>query len=308
MNHCQATENNRKINGDGTLYSCGGSKSSRNVERSGIESGNPVKEEIRAEHLTKVYTMREKKGLFRRGSKRKVTAVRDLSLTIPRGKIIGLLGINGAGKTTTIRMLSSVLIPTSGSLTLDGVDMVKNPMWVKERINVITGGELNLYWRLTAEENLAYFGSLYGLSKKEVQERSRRLLEMVGLTEAAKTPVERYSKGMKQRLQIARGLINDPEYLFLDEPTLGLDIVIAEEIRKVILALAKRDNRGILLTTHYIREAEELCDEIYILDKGICIAHGTREELAEKLHREPKMVLQEPGLEDILKEIIEKNV
>lgn len=176
-----------------------------------------------------------------------------------------------------------------------------------ERINVISGGERNLYWRLTATENLQYFGSLYGLSGKELSERIRALLELVGITEAADTPVERYSKGMKQRLQIARGLINDPEYIFLDEPTLGLDIVIAKEIRKVVSELAEKENKGVLLTTHYISEAEELCDYIYVLDKGEIIAEGTKESLKELFVFKPKMVMQEPGLEDILLKIIQRS-
>ena len=143
-----------------------------------------------------------------------------------------------------------------------------------------------------------------GMNIQELKEKIARLLKLVGLEEVADIPVERYSKGMKQRLQIARGLINDPEYIFLDEPTLGLDIVIAKEIRKVIHELAKKDDKGILLTTHYISEAEELCDYIYILDNGKIIAQGTKEELKELFNCKPKVVLQEPGLEEILMKII----
>ena len=183
---------------------------------------------IQAEHLSKTYVLKEKSHLFGKKKVRQIPAVRDISLEIPKGKITGVLGINGAGKTTTIRMLASLITPTSGSLTMDGVDAVKNHLWVKERINMISGGERNLYWRLTAQENLRYFGSLYGIGKKELEERIGELLKTVGLEEAKDIPVERYSKGMKQRLQIARGLINEPEYLFLDEPTLGLDILIAK--------------------------------------------------------------------------------
>lgn len=259
---------------------------------------------IRAEHLHKTYSIRDT-GLAGFWHVRKqVTAVDDLSITIPKGKITGLLGVNGAGKTTTIRMLSSILQPTSGQIHCNGVDIVKNPMWMKARINVITGGERNLYWRLTAKENLDYFGALYGVPGKERKARIQELLSLVKLSDAANIPVERYSKGMKQRLQVARGLINDPEYLFLDEPTLGLDIVIASEIRGMIRELAANQNRGILLTTHIIQEAEELCDVIYVMDHGKLIAEGSKEELASFLDREPKMVLQEPGLEEILLEIL----
>ncbi len=267
---------------------------------------------IIAQHLVKDYILKEKikekSGLFGRKQKRVIHAVKDISLEIPQEKIIGVLGINGAGKTTTIRMLASIIAPTSGSLTMNGVDAVKNHLWIKERINVISGGERNLYWRLTAKENLRYFGSLYGLSGVDLDKRIAYLLRTVGLEEAANVPVERYSKGMKQRLQIARGLINDPIYLFMDEPTLGLDIVIAKEIRNLVSDLAHKEGRGILLTTHYISEAEELCDYIYILDKGRIIAEGTKEQLKGLLAYEPKVVtsVQEPSLEETLIEIINR--
>lgn len=262
---------------------------------------------IQADHLSKTYVLKEKSHLFGKKKVRQISAVRDISLEIPKGKITGVLGINGAGKTTTIRMLASLITPTSGSLTMDGVDAVKNHLWVKERINMISGGERNLYWRLTAQENLRYFGSLYGIGKKELEERIGELLKTVGLEEAKDIPVERYSKGMKQRLQIARGLINEPEYLFLDEPTLGLDILIAKEIRELIHSLAKERGKGILLTTHYISEAEELCDYIYVLDQGQIIARGTKEELKEIFKVKPRMVVQEMSLEEVLMKIIKRS-
>lgn len=262
---------------------------------------------IQAEHLSKTYVLKEKSHLFGKKKVRQISAVSDISLEIPKGKITGVLGINGAGKTTTIRMLASLITPTSGSLTMDGVDAVKNHLWVKERINMISGGERNLYWRLTAQENLRYFGSLYGIGKKELEERIGELLKTVGLEEAKDIPVERYSKGMKQRLQIARGLINEPEYLFLDEPTLGLDILIAKEIRELIHSLAKERGKGILLTTHYISEAEELCDYIYVLDQGQIIARGTKEELKEIFKVKPRMVVQEMSLEEVLMMIIKRS-
>ena len=281
----------------------------------GAVKGRPEDQNARkiiAQHLVKDYILKEKikekSGLFGRKQKKVIHAVKDISLEIPQEKIIGVLGINGAGKTTTIRMLASVIAPTSGSLTMNGVDAVKNHLWIKERINVISGGERNLYWRLTAKENLRYFGSLYGLSGDDLDKRITYLLRTVGLEEAANVPVERYSKGMKQRLQIARGLINDPIYLFMDEPTLGLDIVIAKEIRNLVSDLAHKEGRGILLTTHYISEAEELCDYIYILDKGRIIAEGTKEQLKGLLAYEPKVVtsVQEPSLEETLIEIINR--
>lgn len=259
-------------------------------------------QKIVANNLEKDFIIKEKKGRFFQKKKRVVHAVKGISLEIPKGKIIGLLGINGAGKTTTIRMLSSVITPTRGTLTMNGKDAVQDHMWVKGRINVITGGERNLYWRLNAVENLEYFGSLYGIGRQECKRRARELLKQVGLEDAAKIPVERYSKGMKQRLQVARGLINNPEYIFLDEPTLGLDIVIAKEIRNLVYRLAKEENRGVLLTTHYISEAEELCDEIYVLDKGEMIANGTKQELKELFACPQKLIIYTNGLTKMCEE------
>ena len=262
---------------------------------------------IEAKHLVKDYVLKERVGFLKPKKTKVIHAVKDISIEIPKGRIVGVLGINGAGKTTTIRMLASLIIPTQGSVTMNGVDAIKNHLWVKERINLISGGERNLYWRLTAKENLEYFGSLYGLSGNVLKDRIKELLKLVELEETADIPVERYSKGMKQRLQIARGLINDPEYIFLDEPTLGLDIMIAKEIRELIRGLAVKKNKGILLTTHYISEAEELCDYIYVLDKGEVIAEGTKEELRSLLSVKPKMVLKEAGLEEVMMTIIEKS-
>ncbi|WP_020429348.1 ABC transporter ATP-binding protein, partial [Paenibacillus riograndensis] len=180
---------------------------------------------IQMNEVTKIYETKNRLGLFR-AETRTVTAVQSLTLSIAKGEIVGLLGLNGAGKTTTIRMLSTLLDPTSGSIEIDGMPMADNRRTVQQKVNMIAGGERMLYWRLTGRENLQYFGRLYGLNAAEIRSLSDLLLAEVGLTEAADQPVEQYSKGMKQRLQIARGLINDPEYLFLDEPTLGLDAPI----------------------------------------------------------------------------------
>jgi len=236
---------------------------------------------VQSDRLCKVYRVKEKKGLFKPASIKEVVAAKDLSLTIEPGHIVGLLGVNGAGKTTTIRMLAGILEPTSGTFTIDGIDGVKHPREIKKKVNVITGGERNIYWRLTARENLEYFGALYGVPKALLKERIAALIDLVGLDDSADVPVEKYSKGMKQRLQIARGLINDPQYLFLDEPTLGLDIAIAKELRAYVRDLAKEHERGILLTTHYITEVEELCDTVYLINEGRVIKTGSPRELIQ---------------------------
>ncbi|MGR3765961.1 ABC transporter ATP-binding protein [Rossellomorea sp. NS-SX7] len=234
--------------------------------------------------VTKIYESKNKLGWFRSEKKQKV-AVENLSIKLYPGEIIGLLGLNGAGKTTTIKMISTLLEPTSGSITIDGLDTVKNRQSILEKINMIAGGERMLYWRLTGRENLMYFGRLYGLAEKEIISRSEVLLEEMGLKDAADTPVENYSKGMKQRLQIARGLINDPDYLLMDEPTLGLDAPIARQLRKTVKRLAVESGKGILLTSHYLQEVEELCDRVYVIDKGELIMCATPSEVVKKAAR-----------------------
>ncbi|MDR0879506.1 MAG: ABC transporter ATP-binding protein [Clostridioides sp.] len=185
-----------------------------------------------------MYTAKAKKGIFGRADIRKKVAVDDISIEIKKGHITGLLGLNGAGKTTTIKMLTTLLAPTSGIIEIDYVDIIKDKLYARNKINLIMGGERGVYWRLTERENLRYFGSLYKINPKELDRRIEETLEVVGLQKAADIVVEKYSKGMKQRLQIARGLINNSEYLFFDEPTLGLDIVIAKELRNHIRKLA----------------------------------------------------------------------
>jgi ABC-type transport system involved in cytochrome c biogenesis ATPase subunit len=168
---------------------------------------------IIAEAVTKVYSNRKRQGWFRSVREEKV-AVKDVSFRLPPGQVTGLLGLNGAGKTTTIKMLSTLLLPTAGRITVDGLDMQQHTTAIRKRVNMIAGGERMVYWRLTGRENLWYFAQLYDVEPRGLKERIDYLLQLVGLEDAADTVVERYSKGMKQRLQIARGLINDPTYLF----------------------------------------------------------------------------------------------
>lgn len=221
-------------------------------------------------NLRKVYKTKEKE----------LVAVDNLNMQVEQGKITGLLGMNGAGKTTTIKMLTTLLKPTSGKVMYDGIDAEDNIEDVKRKINVISGGERGLYDRLTGMENMDYFGALYGVKDRVFKEA---LLSKVGLENAVNQPVEQYSKGMKQRLKIAKGLLNNPDYLFLDEPTIGLDIMVAHDFRDSINKMAHEDHKGVVLTTHYIAEAEELCDYLYIIDKGKCIASGTIQEVRNLL-------------------------
>lgn len=239
---------------------------------------------IEANNLKKVYETKTSKGIFK-NEKVKLEAVKDVSIRIKEGEIVGLLGINGAGKTTTIKMLTTLLSPTSGEYFLDNIDAVKNPRAIKYKINMIAGGERMIYWRLTAYENLWYYGQLYGIPNDILEKRIEELLKLVGLYENKDKKVEEFSKGMKQRLQIARGLINDPSYIFMDEPTLGLDAVVSKELRTHVKSLAKEKGKGILLTSHYMEEVEELADYIYVLDKGMIIRQGTSKELSKQVFK-----------------------
>ncbi len=235
---------------------------------------------IQTINLSKTYAIKKKEKFFKNHVEYK-QAVKNLNLEIHEGKIVGVLGVNGAGKTTTIKMLATLLEPTSGEIRLDNLQYTKqNRQKIKAKINLISGGERSLYWRLTGRENLEYFGSLYSIDN--LKDRIDECLEIVGLSDSANQLVETYSKGMKQRLQIARGIINKPKYLFMDEPTLGLDVAVARNLREYIKKLAKEENTAVILSTHYMREAEELCDYIYVIDHGENVAEGTVTDLKKK--------------------------
>jgi ABC-2 type transport system ATP-binding protein len=216
-------------------------------------------------------------GVFRRKIK-EVIAVDDISFDVQPGELFGLLGPNGAGKTTTVKMLTTLLIPTSGTARVLGYDVVKQADAIRPRIGFIFGGERGLYWRLSGVDNLRYFASLYHVDPAVTNKRIPYLLELVGLSDRGQEKVEGYSRGMKQRLHVARTLLHDPEVLFLDEPTIGLDPVGARELRGVIRNL-QAENKTILLTTHYMFEADALCQRIAVIDQGRIIALDTPEAL-----------------------------
>jgi ABC-2 type transport system ATP-binding protein len=226
---------------------------------------------IEARHLYRTY--RTTTGMFRRRTV-EVEAVRGVSFEVEAGELFGLLGPNGAGKTTTIKMLITLLIPTQGSARVLGWDVVEQAHEVRRRVGYVFGGERGLYDRLSGLDNLRYFAELYGVAPREQRTRIADLLELVGLAGRERERVEGYSRGMRQRLHIARGLVHDPEVLFLDEPTLGLDPVGARELRALVAQLA-RGGKTILLTTHYMFEADALCDRIAVIDNGRIVATGT---------------------------------
>ena len=216
-------------------------------------------------------------GVVRR-TRKEVDAVRGISFAIEPGELFGLLGPNGAGKTTTIKMLITLLLPTSGSATVLGLDVVKDLRAVRGRIGYVFGGDRGLYERLSGLDNLRYFSELYGVPPREQKRRIGELLELVDLTGRETERVEGYSRGMRQRLHIARGLLHDPDVLFLDEPSIGIDPVGARALRATIGALTGQ-GKTVLLTTHYMFEADELCDRIAVIRAGEIVAQGTPAEL-----------------------------
>ena len=226
---------------------------------------------IVAEHLCKVFNVT--KGILHR-TKTQVVAVKDISFEVDYGELFGVVGPNGAGKTTTIKMLTTMLIPTSGKAFVLGYDAEKDITRVRERIGIVLGGERGLYTRVSAVENLNYFADLYGVPKNVRDKRVKELLDFMGLSDRAHDRVETFSKGMKQRLHLARGLINDPDIVFLDEPTVGLDPEISIETRRMVKELAEK-GKTILLTTHYMFEADELCRRVAVIRNGEIVALDT---------------------------------
>ena len=236
----------------------------------------PVVQAVDVQEIRRVFTPRKREP---------VTALDGVSLTIPTGEVHGLLGPNGAGKTTLVKILSTVLLPTDGRAFVGGHDVVAETKAVRPLIGIVSfGGERGLYTRLSARQNLEYWGALYRLSGPQIKDRSTMLLDRVGLTDRADQRVEEYSRGMKQRLHLARGLMGDARVLFLDEPTTGMDPLAAREFRTLIGEL-KGEGRTILLTTHDMVEAETVCDRVTLIDRGRILATETPRTLGSLISR-----------------------
>ena len=219
---------------------------------------------IFTQNLRRVYQTTT--GVIRR-KRKEIVALDGVDLSIEKGELFGLLGPNGAGKTTITRILATVLLPTSGLAQVFGLDIVKGVKQIRPRIGLVFGGERGLYWRLSGRDNLQYFADLYNVPPEVAKKRIPELLELVGLADRANERIEGYSRGMKQRLHIARGLIHDPELFFLDEPTIGLDPLAARDLREVIRGLHQA-GKTILLTSHYMFEVDALCGRVAVLNKG----------------------------------------
>jgi len=219
------------------------------------------------------------------------SAVDGIDLRVETGEIFGLLGPNGAGKTTTMKMLATLLIPTSGSIRVLGIDPLERPRDVRARLGAMLSGERSLYWKLTARENLEYFAALYHVSPNQTRARIERALAAVNLSDRADDYVERYSTGMRQRLALARALLPDPPLVILDEPTVGLDPQASRDLRDRVREL-RAQGRTVLLTTHYMEEADQLCDRVAIIDHGRIVALDTPAALKRTIRAEEVVHLE----------------
>ncbi|NUR05220.1 MAG: ABC transporter ATP-binding protein [Streptomyces sp.] len=221
-------------------------------------------------------------------------AVRPTTLSVPWGQVIGLLGPNGAGKTTIIKMISGLITPTAGTVRLGGYDIARQRAQAVQRIGAVLEGSRNVYWPLSAWENLLYFGRLKGLRGAEIKPRAERLLTELGLWERRHQPVGSYSRGMQQKVAVSAALITDPPVILLDEPTLGLDVEAARTFKDWIVHLAREEGKTILLTTHQLEEAQELSDRIAVIKSGRIIADLPTAELLSR-HAENRYEIRVAG-------------
>jgi len=264
--------------------------------------GNSDAYSIQTVDLTKVFAKKRHRGILgflkknaekekskSQGSEAVTIALDHVNLKIRAGELFGLLGPNGAGKTTLVKCLSTILIPDEGTAIVNGYDAMKETTMVRASIGLVVGGERTLYWKLTARDNLMYFAALYKMPRQEARERVNELLEMMGLLDRADERLEDYSTGMRQKVAVARALLHNPPVLLLDEPTLGLDPTFSRQIRNQIRELCKSEGKTILLATHYMYEADELCDHIAIINNGQIVAVDTSSQL-KAMVRERELV------------------
>ncbi len=231
---------------------------------------------VEVKNIRKTYVS----GWLRR---RRKEALRGVTLAVPQGVLWGILGPNGAGKTTFLSILSNLLRPDGGEVRVLGMDFQTRAMDIFQRIN-LSSGHANFLWSLSVRENLEYYAMLYGLSGRPRRQKVEALLALFDLTEFSRVRFDELSTGTKQKLSLAKSLVNEPQLLFLDEPTVGLDPDIAQRIREFIQDLHHRQKTTILMTTHNMREAESLCEQVAFLKEGAVKAFGTPQELKQTLH------------------------
>ncbi len=252
---------------------------------------------IRADGLVKRYETWTRRGFFRK-EKQIVEALKGVSFEVGWGEVFGLLGPNGAGKTTTVKIISTLLLPDSGDAWVAGYSVLDNPVEVRDRIGVVLSVERGFFWKLTGRENLRYFGMLRGMRGHELERRIDEVLGTVGLKQlrGADKLYEEYSLGMKARLALARAMLHNPPILILDEPTLGLDPPSAREVRELLVRLAHREGKAVLVTTHNMFEAEMICDRVAIISEGRIAAIGTVAELKRLVAGEVPVVVKFSGI------------
>ena len=239
---------------------------------------------IFTEDLARIYKIR---GPKRKDDPKEVVALDGVNLTVGRGELFGLLGPNGAGKTTLIKILTTLLLPSRGRAAVEGLDVTLDAQEIRRRISMVSGGETSGYGLLTVEENLWMFARFYGLETAVARQRINEMLEIVGITDRRRTKISDLSTGLRQKMNFIRGFISDPEVIFLDEPTLGLDVAAARQVRSFLLQwMRDHPGRTLLLTTHYMAEADELCDRLAIIDRGKLLALDTPADLKHRLRRD----------------------
>lgn len=234
-----------------------------------------------------------------------IHAVKGVDLTVEKGEIVGLLGPNGAGKSTTISMISTLIKPDAGMIEFKNDDVLKNPKPIQKVLGIVPQ-EIALYPTLTGYENLKFWGNAYGIKGSKLKEKIEEVSEIIGIKDRLKDKVEKYSGGMKRRINIGAALLHDPELLIMDEPTVGIDPQSRNHILETIKMLNKR-GMSIIYTSHYMEEVEFLCDRIYIMDEGVVIASGTKEALVSSIQTERKVIVhyaKDPnGIKDELEKI-----
>ncbi len=241
---------------------------------------------VETKSLSRVFEPKKKK------EGKSVTALDSVDMRIDRGELFGLLGPNGAGKTTLLKILSTLLLPTSGKAYVAGFDVENQFTEVRKRINMVSGGEISGYGLLTVKENLWMFSQFYGIKSVVANQRIDELLELFGLADKKSEKVRTLSTGQRQKMNVIRGFVTDPEIIFLDEPTLGLDVNASRVIRDYIVDwVSNGKGRTVLLTTHYMMEADQLCDRVAIIDDGRILACNTPENLKKivKMNRTFKL-------------------
>jgi len=244
---------------------------------------------IQTQALNRIYKIRHRK----KDEPKELVALKDINIEVPQGELFGLLGPNGAGKTTLIKILTTLLAPTSGKAFVAGFDVTAQAEEIRPRINMVSGGESSGYGLLTVRENLWMFSQFYGIPSKEANRRITELLKVVGLGDRINTKSSELSTGLRQKMNVVRGFMTDPQVLFLDEPTLGLDVGAARDVRDFIRSwMQDQAERTILLTTHHMLEAEQLCDRVAIINNGRILACDSPDNLKHTLQREAIFCLE----------------